>query len=151
MRKEHPVPSPEKEKQRKRGEAQAIVLAETAPPWAQIMQQTLIEHVSQPVQGLKADVDEAKALALEAQAQIRCLTKEVQELRDSRANSPATMRSLRSLETEFEQFKASASASQAHNSKITSSDIKPEATDSEKRARTVVFGTFPQDTKSSDV
>ena len=101
MRKEHPIPNPDREKRGKRSEEQTIVPAETAPPWAAAMQQTIMEHVSLQVQGLKAEVDETKALALEAQEQARVLQKEIQELRESRSVSPATMRSLRSLETEF--------------------------------------------------
>ena len=155
MRKDHPVASPDREKRGKRTEDQAIVPTESAPPWAVSMQQTIMDHVSMQVQGMKAEVDEAKALAMEAQEQVRDLRKEIQELRESRSASPATLRSLRSLEAEFKQLKASTAntlglKSQNKNANAPP-DLKSGGADAEKRARTVVFGTFPQETRSTDI
>ena len=56
------------------------------------------------------------------------------------------------METELEQFKAKSTASKANGSNTnSSSDIKRDVTDSEKRARTVTFKTFPKDTNSTDI
>eukprot|EP00973_Karenia_brevis_P005697 777202-Karenia_brevis.AAC.1 len=51
------------------------------PAWAVMMQGTLMKHMSQEVEGLKSQVDEAMVVAMEAQEEVRALRKEVEKLK----------------------------------------------------------------------
>ena len=55
---------------------------ETSPPWAAAMQQAIMDHTTRTVDSLRMEVDEAKAMAMEAQEAVRRLRKEVEALEE---------------------------------------------------------------------
>eukprot|EP00973_Karenia_brevis_P004623 632728-Karenia_brevis.AAC.1 len=118
-RKDHPVggsPDKSKGKKSKLGmgegdeEEMQLVEVEGMPPWAVVMQNTLMRHTSMKVDNLMSEVEEAKALAMEAQEDVRALRKEMQKMKEEQAErreagNPQTMRGLKELEVEFEKLK----------------------------------------------
>ena len=128
---------------------------EGMPEWAVVMQRALMSHTTQQVQGLRIDVDEAMAAALQAQAEVRAARNEFQdevrqireqitEVKELRTEQPAAMRKLNVLEDEFKKMKSAKA-----NAPKTQSDQEEQK--HEKRTRTVTFGQFPKDTKASAV
>ena len=83
-RKDHPVGSPGKSKRGKHDEedddGNELATIEDMPSWAVAMQAAIMSHTSQAVDSLKTDVDEAKAMALEAQEGVRSLKKEISQM-----------------------------------------------------------------------
>ena len=147
---EHPVSSPERDKRGKHAEEaemSAIVPIAGMPDWALVMQQTLMDHTTKQMAGLRVDVDEALARSIETQDQVRALKKEFDELKSARASSPS-IRSLEVLETEFKEFKSR--VNQQPHFQAKPSPI-PSGSDTEKRSRTVNFGVFPKDTKADEI
>jgi len=82
---------------------------EGMPPWAEHMMNHLTQHTTNEVAGLKIEVDEAKAMAMEAQENIRVLRAEMEEMKQVKAHKDVdqqpVMRNMETLQTEFNQLK----------------------------------------------
>ena len=137
--------TPGKQKRGKHEEDESRVAElESMPPWALAMQTALMTHTTEHVTGLRVEVDQAKAMAMEAQEGFRQLKKQLDELRQSKFDSPSVMRDVRTLEAEFQKLKVAATVGPSHRKAE-----QPEEQD--RRKRTVTFGNFPQDTKSEEI
>jgi hypothetical protein len=134
--------SPERKKSKTKQEELEVV--EGMPPWAVVMQRALASHVTNEVAGLRREVGEAKAMAMEAQEGVRELQRELRELKGAKNENPTCMKSIRDLEAEFRTLKASTGNSFSSGAAKSEEKI-------EKAGRTVTFGQFPKDTKSADV
>lgn len=137
-RKDNPIGSPENAKKGKSAmeDAEEVVVVEEMPGWAKAMQQTLMSHTTKTVDGLRVEVDEAKALALQAQEEVRALRKQFEENNAVKAeqNQSKTFRSMEELEEEFKKLRAS----QGENTDM-------------KRKREMVFKNFPRNTAKKEV
>ena len=125
----------------------AVAKVEGMPPWALAMQEALMSHTTRQMQGLRVEVDEAKAMAIECQSDVRALRQELQQVKDSQPSQTGSQQALRSikvLESEFKTFKNARPNTAQSSSTCTEKKL-------EERRRTVTFGTFPKDTKEVDI
>ena len=147
--KDHPAGSPEKKKA-KLDEDSELEEVEGMPGWAVAMQKVLMQHTTSQVSGLRAEVNEAKAMAKESVEHVREFRKELDEMKTQRVEESPSSRSLKHLEEEFQKLKAttgSATGSGSFGKHIKS----PTNEEQDKRKRTMTFGNFPEDTKAVDI
>eukprot|EP00973_Karenia_brevis_P077074 10704713-Karenia_brevis.AAC.1 len=80
--KDNPIGSPDNRKQGKfeeSGPGEDLMEVEGMPGWAVAMQTNLMKHTSQEIAGLRREVDETRAMAMEAQEDIRSLRKDLEQ------------------------------------------------------------------------
>ena len=152
VRKERPVGgSPDSKKGKFDNDDLELSPAEAMPAWAVAMQSALMAHTTAQVAGLKAEVDEAKAMAMEVQEGVRYLNKQFREMQAQKEEqSSSSMRSVQQLEENFRKLRASSNAHSSAGSVRQSRTPQPQEHD-EKRMRTVTFGNFPFDSKAEDI
>ena len=86
--KEHPVGSPGKSNRGKHEEDEddlQITAVEGMPQWAVALQTTIMSHTTNSVDSLKVEVDEAKAMAMEAQEGVRSLRKDFLKINEMKS------------------------------------------------------------------
>ena len=87
-----------------------LAVVEGMPSWARQMQEALMKHTTKTVDGLRVDVDEAKAMAMESMEEVRALRMEVDQLKRQTSTQPAALRSIKQLEEDFQKLKAASSS-----------------------------------------
>ena len=142
-RKDHPVGSPDKRGDKKgkiEEEEMAIVEVEGMPAWAAAMQKNLMQHTTSKVDGLKYEIDEAKAMAMEAQEGVRALRQELIKLKEGSSvdGNPQTLRSLKDLEKEFEKLRVATEGAKEESSAI-------------DKSLEMVFSKFPWNTPGHEI
>ena len=126
-----------------------IVKVEGMPSWAMAMQTTLMQHTTSTVANLQLEVDEAKAMAMECQENIRELRKEIATLKITSKETPS-LKTVQQLETDFAKLRNNTLGTASGN-RAAAGGNNSGRNDEDKRIRTISFGEFPKDTKSKDI
>ena len=128
---------------------------EGMPAWAVAMQKSLMAHTSQQVSGLRREMDETAAVALQAQADLSTMRKEFQaDVKSIRDEMKEDRQQFSLLREECRQYPGPSPGEKMNwtaKGKGKGKDGGKLAKKEEERSRTLTFSNFPEDTQEKDI